>query len=148
MIALMAILALGAVRPPMMHAPSFTCTPRLLEVRTGRLRCAEKLGVRLWGVKLFRQNFNVKWAPSVVRSVMNTPEAHFSSDSNIEFVNGASMRCYSADGGSVRTSQCFVRSRLVFGDEDLARNLVGVGLAISTRQERAYYSSCRRLRPG
>jgi hypothetical protein len=132
MTALLALLAMGAVRPPMMHAPSFTCTPRVLELRTGRLWCNEEFAVRLWGVKLVRKNLSVKWAPSVVQSAINAPEAHFSSDGNIEFGTGTPMRCYSTDRGTVRTSECFVRSRSVFGDEDLACNLVGARLAIPT----------------
>jgi hypothetical protein len=145
MTALLALLALGAVQPAMMHAPSFACTPRLLEVRTGKLWCKEQLAVRLWRVKLVRKNLSVKWAPSIVQSVMNAPEAHFSGDGIIEFGAGTPMRCYSADRGTVRTSQCFVRSMFVFGDEDVACDLVHADLAISTGR---YYSSCPKFRPG
>jgi len=143
MMALLALLAMSAANPARATVRSFICTPRTLESQTLTFRCEEGFSLRLWGIKPVRENLRLKQTLAALQSLVNAQAAHVASNGSIEFTAAYAMRCYSTDQRGATASQCFVRSKLVFGDEDLACSLVGARLAKPAR----YYSSCLRFRP-
>jgi len=134
-------MAMALVNPPLTHAPSFACTPRTLDIRTGEIGCVERFRVSLWGIRLKRKALNSNNAIDLVTSFLRAQSARAFDHRTIQFERAPPIRCYSEGQGLSRVSQCFVRSTLVFGDEDLARLLVRRGLATSQRFAARYYPS-------
>jgi hypothetical protein len=139
MLAAVAMMAISPVTPPITHARSFTCTPSVVNIRTGVVECSEGYSLNLWGIQFRRKGFTPNRAVAVLPSLMNARGARVRVGGSVELEDALPMQCYSEDRGRLRTAQCFVRSALVFGDEDLARRLVRDGFAAPTRAAAAYY---------
>src|SRR5438045_2810160 len=130
MLAAIAMMAMGPTNPPVAHARSFICTPVALDIRTGEVECDEGFGLKLWGIRLSSEALTEIRATAELPSFVKAQGAHANGGHKIGFDHALPMRCYADhQQAALRTAQCFVRSELIFGDEDLARLLVRRGFA-------------------
>lgn len=142
MLAAIALMAASPSEPPYGRTPSFVCTPINFNIRAGLIHCHEGLSIKLWGMKFRRRVMTAPASIETLGPVFNAREARLITRETIAFYDALPMHCYSSRRDGTTVAQCFVRTKGVFGDEDLACLIIRHGLGAAIAFSHSYYSHC------
>jgi hypothetical protein len=145
MIAWLLIAGALAAEPQPRGASVQVCTPISFDIKTVKVACSEGYELRLWGVRASSSSRLLRRPPDQLAAIFNAQSGRWRPGSVIGLDGAMPMRC-SAKASPGSAFRCFVKSPLVFGDEDLACRLVQSGFALPARSALGL-SGCSKYKP-
>jgi hypothetical protein len=142
---LIALAGLEASQPAAESAQ--VCTPASFDAKTMKVGCSEGYYFKLWGVRAKPHLRLSNIPPDQLAALFNSQAGRWQPSGVIKLEASTPMRCR-AKGSRGSIAQCFVKSPLVFGDEDLACRLIGSRIVVSARSGPESYSLCSKFKPG
>jgi hypothetical protein len=144
------VIAMSANEQPMIHSPSFECTPVWFHLETGIIGCADGTQISLWGITLVKpRNSGLAQLAhgNALASSFRAREIRRELRGYVQLIGAPAMICHSEDRGVRRIAQCFVKGAGVFGGEDLACVFIRTNIAAAKRHARKTYSICSAGQP-
>lgn len=139
--------ALYLATPPILHSTPGECVPVWFHPSKNIVRCADGFEIHLWGIVPVVGISNIPALDTKeLAFAFRASAAVIGTNGVVELRDAKPMRCYSPDSGDTRVGQCFATSDHVFGPEDIACELIKLGLAKPSDFARDYYSMCLRRR--